>query len=114
MVPLVEVNDKKELEIALSLSHKESTEPLVIGVNNRNLTTFEVDLGTTTSLVEYAKSGSERKGPVLVLALSGISSTNDVTKYKKEAVDGFLIGESLMRAEEAGKAGDFLQQLIEA
>lgn len=114
MVPLVEVNDKRELEVALSLSHKDTTEPLVIGVNNRNLTTFEVDLGTTTSLVEYAKNGRDRIGPVLVLALSGISSTSDVTNYKKEAVDGFLIGESLMRAEEAGKAGEFLQQLIEA
>lgn len=113
MVPLVEVNDNAELKVALALSHNNRKEPLVIGVNNRNLTTFEVDLGTTTSLVDMAKN-SGREGPVLVLALSGISTTADVSKYKSESVDGFLIGESLMRAEEAGKADSFLQELMEA
>lgn len=113
MVPLVEVNDSRELKSALALTYKNSTEdPLVIGVNNRNLTTFNVDLNTTSSLVEEAKNSS-RKGDVLVLALSGITSVDDVKKYKYEDnVDGFLIGESLMRAEERGEAGEFLNNLI--
>ncbi|CAK7900378.1 hypothetical protein CAAN3_05S00980 [[Candida] anglica] len=115
MVPLVEVNNSEELEVALKLTFEGSTnEPLVIGVNNRNLTTFDVDLNTTSSLVAQAK-GSARKGDVMVLALSGITSVEDVKKYKYEDnVDGFLIGESLMRAEEKGVAGDFLKELCEA
>lgn len=115
MIPLVEVNDAEELKVALGLTHNNSTEdPLVIGVNNRNLTTFDVDLKTTSSLVSSAKS-STRKGDVLVLALSGITSAEDVKTYKTEDdVDGFLIGESLMRAEERGEAVQFLHELTHA
>ncbi|OBA19844.1 hypothetical protein METBIDRAFT_44570 [Metschnikowia bicuspidata var. bicuspidata NRRL YB-4993] len=112
MVPLVEVNDGPELKTALALTVGGTTEEsLVIGVNNRNLTTFDVDLGTTSSLVLAAKN-SGRKGDVLVLALSGISLVEDVSNYKKDNVDGFLIGESLMRAQERGEAGKFLNELI--
>lgn len=112
MVPLVEVNDETELQDALSLSYNEQKEPLILGINNRNLTTFDVDLNTTSSLVLKSKN-SHRKGDVLVLALSGITSVDDVKKYKYEDnVDGFLIGESLMRAEENGKADQFLNDLI--
>ncbi|ODV76915.1 anthranilate synthase [Suhomyces tanzawaensis NRRL Y-17324] len=111
MVPLVEVNDAPELDQALKLSYNgDNLEPLVIGVNNRNLTTFDVDLNTTSSLVDQAKN-SPRKGNVLVLALSGITSVEDVKNYKKQNIDGFLIGESLMRAEEKGQAGQFLHEL---
>lgn len=113
MVPLVEVNDSDELKVALALTNNNSkADPLVIGVNNRNLTTFDVDLNTTSSLVSEAKN-SGREGDVLVLALSGITTSQDVKKYKYEDnVDGFLIGESLMRAEEKGEAGAFLHELI--
>lgn len=113
MVPLVEVNDKSELDLAVKLTYKgDNKEPLIIGVNNRNLSTFDVDLGTTSSLVDAAKNKSGRKGDVVVLALSGITNVDDVKKYKYEDnVDGFLIGESLMRAEEQGRAGDFLNEL---
>lgn len=114
MVPLVEVNDDIELSQALKLTYHNATkEPLIIGVNNRNLTNFNVDLQTTSSLVDHAKGSSNgRDGDVLVLALSGITSVDDVKKYKYEDnVDGFLIGESLMRAETEGKAGEFLHDL---
>lgn len=90
MVPLVEVNNAAELATALALG---AAEPLVIGVNNRNLQTFDVDLDTTTLLVQQAKLAAR---PVLVLALSGIASVDDVRRYQR-SVDGFLIGESLMR-----------------
>lgn len=111
MVPLVEVNDEPELHQALKLSHKDTSEPLIIGVNNRNLSTFDVDLNTTTSLVITAKTNNGRKGDVLVLALSGISSVEEVKNYKKDKIDGFLIGESLMRAEQKGKAAEALSEL---
>ncbi|WPK23502.1 hypothetical protein PUMCH_000743 [Australozyma saopauloensis] len=112
MVPLVEVNDKAEMEVALSLTNNGNTkDPLVIGVNNRNLVTFEVDLNTTSSLVAMTQT-SARDGDVIVLALSGISSKEEIRKYKHEdQVAGFLIGESLMRAEEKGEAASFLQEL---
>lgn len=112
MVPLVEVNNTDELSRALGLSYDKKSEPLIIGVNNRNLTTFDVDLNTTTSLVSQAKTNNGRLGDVLVLALLGISTVEDVKKYKyTDGVDGFLIGESLMRAEERGEAGEFLTAL---
>ena len=61
MVPLVEVNNSKELKQALKLTYKGTTEDgLIIGVNNRNLTTFDVDLNTTSSLVDEAKTVIER------------------------------------------------------
>ncbi|KAI5963528.1 TRP3 [Candida pseudojiufengensis] len=115
MVPLVEVNDAPELAQALTLSYKgDISEPLIIGVNNRNLTNFDVDLKTTSSLVDQAKNKNTngRKGEVLILALSGITTVDDVKKYKYEDhVDGFLIGESLMRAEARGLADEFLNDL---
>lgn len=117
MIPLVEVNISSELSSALKLTNKGHTkDPLIIGVNNRNLTTFDVDLNTTTTLVDQAKNKSNgREGDVLVLSLSGITTVDDVKKYKYEDnVDGFLIGESLMRAEERGLAGEFLHQLTDA
>ena len=112
MTPLVEVNDLQELKTALSLTLDGDTkEPLVIGVNNRNLTTFDVDLGTTSSLIEVSKKNS-RKGELLLLSLSGITTVEDVRKYKYEdRVDGFLIGESLMKAEDAGNVDKFLTDL---
>ncbi|KAJ8076884.1 anthranilate synthase / indole-3-glycerol phosphate synthase [Marasmius tenuissimus] len=87
MEPLVEVNNAKEMELALSLPAK------VIGVNNRNLHDFEVDMSITSRLVEMTKD----KGVVLC-ALSGISTPEDVKKYASEGVSGVLIGESLMKA----------------
>ncbi|KAJ6602159.1 glutamine amidotransferase [Mycena sp. CBHHK59/15] len=75
MEPLVEVNNAKEMELALSLPAK------VIGVNNRNLHDFNVDMGTTSRLSEMVKDKD-----VLLCALSGISSAQDVDKYAAEGV----------------------------
>ncbi|KAF7315185.1 Multifunctional tryptophan biosynthesis protein [Mycena indigotica] len=87
MEPLVEVNNAKEMELALSLPAK------VIGVNNRNLHNFDVDMGTTSRLSEMV-----RDKDVVLCALSGISTAQDVDKYAAEGVGAVLIGESLMRA----------------
>ncbi|KAK7057502.1 multifunctional tryptophan biosynthesis protein [Favolaschia claudopus] len=87
MEPLVEVNNAKEMELALSLPVK------VIGVNNRNLHDFNVDMGTTSRLSEMVKEKD-----VILCALSGISTPRDVDKYAAEGVGAVLVGESLMRA----------------
>ncbi|KAF6760163.1 anthranilate synthase [Ephemerocybe angulata] len=89
MEPLVEVNNAKEMEIALSLGAK------VIGVNNRNLHDFKVDMNTTSRLSDMVKGRD-----VILAALSGITGPRDVAKYAAEGVGAVLIGESLMRADD--------------
>ncbi|KAI9792732.1 MAG: bifunctional tryptophan synthase trp1 [Peltula sp. TS41687] len=86
MEPLVEVNSAAEMKRAVKLGAK------IIGVNNRNLTSFEVDLETTSRLMDLVPEDA------IVCALSGISTSSDIEQYKKQGVKGFLIGEALMRA----------------
>lgn len=86
MEPLVEVNTAEEMKIAVELGSQ------VIGVNNRDLTSFEVDLGTTSRLMDQVPAST------IVCALSGISGPKDVEAYKKEGVKAILVGEALMRA----------------
>ncbi|KAJ3865665.1 indole-3-glycerol phosphate synthase [Lentinula novae-zelandiae] len=87
MEPLVEVNNAAEMARALGLGAK------VIGVNNRNLHNFDVDMGTTSRLVDMV-----REKNVLLCALSGISGPQDVKVYKGQGVNAVLVGEALMRA----------------
>lgn len=87
MEPLVEVNTSNEMEIAIHLGAQ------VIGVNNRDLTTFKVDLDTTSRLMDKVPKGT------IVCALSGISSASDVKSYRSQGVGAVLVGEALMRAE---------------
>lgn len=91
MEPLVEVNNSAEMERAVQLGAK------VIGVNNRNLHDFNVDMATTSRLVGAAQAGQDK--PFLA-ALSGISSRADVQKYVDEGVHAVLVGEALMRAQD--------------
>ncbi|KAL4879417.1 indole-3-glycerol phosphate synthase-domain-containing protein [Aspergillus karnatakaensis] len=86
MEPLVEVNTPEEMKIAVDLGAQ------VIGVNNRDLTSFEVDLGTTSRLMDQVPEST------IVCALSGISGPKDVEAYKKDGVKAILVGEALMRA----------------
>lgn len=87
MEPLVEVNNAAEMKRALAIGSK------VVGVNNRNLHDFNVDMGTTSRLAEAAKAGN-----VVLAALSGITARTDVEKYLQEGVGAVLVGEALMRA----------------
>jgi indole-3-glycerol phosphate synthase len=87
---LVEVHDAKELEQALMLST-----PL-IGVNNRDLKTFEVSLDTTLDLLPSI--GPER----LVIAESGVLQPADVARLRAAGVNAFLVGEAFMRAADPG------------
>ena len=92
MAVLVEVHDARELDRALRLKT-----PL-IGVNNRNLKTFEVALETT--LVLKASVSPDR----ILVSESGIASAADVAMLRNSGVQAFLVGEAFMRADEPGLA----------
>jgi indole-3-glycerol phosphate synthase len=96
---LVEVHDREELERAISSRFK------LIGINNRNLLNFKVELATTEKLLAYIPSG------VTVVSESGIKDREYVERLGKLGVDGILIGEALVRAPEVGAA---LQQFVGA
>jgi indole-3-glycerol phosphate synthase len=87
---LVEVHDEKELGEALTLKT-----PL-IGINNRNLRTFETSIETTLGMLE--KVPAER----IVVTESGILSRADVERMREQSVNTFLVGEAFMRADDPG------------
>jgi len=90
MAVLVEVHDAEELDRALRLST-----PLV-GVNNRNLRTFETSLDTTLDLLD--RMPADR----LVITESGIHAPADVLRMRSNGVNAFLVGEAFMRAPDPG------------
>jgi indole-3-glycerol phosphate synthase len=92
MAVLVEVHDRAELERALKLKS-----PL-LGINNRDLRTFEVKLETTLSLKELVPPGK------LLVTESGILARPDVERMREAGVHAFLVGEAFMRAEDPGAA----------
>jgi indole-3-glycerol phosphate synthase len=93
---LVEIHDGKELQIALQLGT-----PL-IGINNRNLRTFEVTLQTTLDLLsQIAASHNGHKR--IVVTESGIFTADDVSLMTEHQVYAFLVGEAFMRAAEPGE-----------
>ena len=92
MAVLIEVHDGAELDRALRLKT-----PLV-GVNNRNLRTFEVSLDTTLALMPRLPADR------LLVTESGILSAADVRKMREAGVHAFLVGEAFMRAPEPGEA----------
>jgi indole-3-glycerol phosphate synthase len=87
---LVEAHDAAELEVALSL------ETPLIGINNRNLRTFETRLETTLGLLKRVPEGR------LVVTESGILARTDVELMRAAGVRCFLVGEAFMRAEDPG------------
>lgn len=92
MAVLVEVHDGAELQRALQLKT-----PL-LGINNRNLKTFEVSLDTTLGLLKDVPAGH------LLVTESGISTVADVQRMRAAGVQAFLVGEVFMRADEPGQA----------
>ena len=93
MAVLVEVHDGAELDLALQLQT-----PL-IGINNRNLRTFEVALQTTLDLLPRIVSGA---GGRIVVTESGILQPQDVSLMRSHEVHTFLVGEAFMRAPDPG------------
>ena len=86
MAALVEVHDERELERALGAGAR------IVGINNRNLHTFEVDLATTERLAPRVPDG------VLIVGESGIHGADDVRRLAAAGVDAILVGESLVKA----------------
>lgn len=93
----MEVHDEEELARALK------TPAQLIGINNRNLKTFETDIATSEHLLEYMDETR------LVVSESGISNHADITRLQNTGIHCFLVGESLMRQPNPSKA---LRQLI--
>ena len=89
---LIEVHDAEELAIALALG------PDLIGINNRNLKTFNTNLETTIDLLSNIPSD------VVVVTESGISTVADVSRMQANNVHCFLVGEAFMRATDPGQA----------
>jgi indole-3-glycerol phosphate synthase len=92
MAVLVEVHDRAELDRALKLRT-----PLV-GINNRNLRTFEVSLDTTLELKQHLPPDR------LLVTESGILARTDVARMREAGVHAFLVGEAFMRADDPGTA----------
>lgn len=89
---LIEVHSEDELNTALSI------DPKLVGINNRDLKTFEVDKNLA---IELAKQISK---DVIVVSESGISSREDILSSKEQGIHTFLIGESFMREPSPGEA----------
>lgn len=92
MAVLVEVHDATELDRALQLATK------LVGINNRNLRTFEVSLATTLDLLPRIPDDR------LVVTESGILSPAEVATLRAHGVNVFLVGEAFMRADDPGAA----------
>ncbi len=95
---LVEVHTKEEMQRAVNCGAR------LIGINNRDLTTFEVSISTSEALVHYAPENA------LLISESGLSTGDELNHLRELGFDGFLIGERLMRADDPG---DALRKLLE-
>jgi indole-3-glycerol phosphate synthase len=99
---LVEAHDKSELETALRCGAR------LVGVNNRNLKTLEVNLGTALGLASLIPDD------VVAVAESGLSSGADVRRLREVGYDAFLVGEHFMTAPDPGRAlADLLDEAEE-
>ena len=99
MDALIEVHTEEELQRAADCG------ATLIGVNNRDLRTFEVSLGTSARLIQYAPPD------VICISESGLDSADDLRRLRDLGYGGFLIGEVLMRAAEPDRT---LRELLEA
>ena len=91
-MPLVELYDEKNIDAVLDC------QPLLVGVNNRDLNTFEVDLGHSIRIKQQLPD------EVVMVSESGIFTEADVLLLYEAGVAAMLVGESLMRADDIGKA----------
>ena len=89
---LVEVHTEAELARALAAGAR------LLGINNRNLRTFETDLAVTEELLPLVPAGT------VVISESGVKSQDDVRRLVAQGARGVLVGESLMRADDKGQA----------
>jgi indole-3-glycerol phosphate synthase len=99
LTPLIEVHTAPELEIALTLN------PSLIGINNRNLHTLEIDLNHSLTLIQHIPKG------IFCISESGIRTAEELIHFKKLGFKGFLIGSHFMQTNHPGKA---LKDLLSA
>ena len=92
MTPLVELYDDQNVEKVMA------ADPVLVGVNNRDLNTFEVDLSHSVKVKQLLPES------VTFVSESGIYTRTDVEMLEKSGVDAMLVGESLMRADDIGAA----------
>jgi indole-3-glycerol phosphate synthase len=97
MAALVEVHNRRELDTAVAAGSD------IIGVNNRDLTTFEVTLETSLSLAPHMPAGT------LLISESGIHSAADIGRLRDAGYSAFLVGEHLMRSGDPAAA---LRELV--
>ena len=90
MQALVEIHSEKELDIALDAGAD------VIGINNRDLSTFETDISLSQRLRPLIPKGK------IVVAESGIKSREDINLLRKSRIDAVLVGEAIMTADDVG------------
>jgi indole-3-glycerol phosphate synthase len=88
---LIEVHDAAELEVALKFDNP------MVGINNRNLHSFDVSLENTYQLLDQIPDGK------IVITESGINSREDVAAMAAKNVHAFLVGEAFMRSPEPGE-----------
>ena len=88
---LIEVHDQAELERSLALDNT------LVGINNRNLHTFEVSLNTTLELLPAIPDDR------IVITESAIHTIDDISAMRENSVDAFLVGEAFMRADDPGE-----------
>jgi len=96
LAALVEVHDEVELGRALQVGAR------IIGINNRDLKTFQVDLGTTERIAARIRSPLDGDPCVLLVAESGIRTVDDVERVRCAGANAILVGESLMKEEDIG------------
>lgn len=95
---LVEVHDRKELDIALESNCK------IIGINNRNLKTFDVSIETSIDLCDFIKDDD-----VIVISESGVKDLDTIKRLNSKNINSFLIGESLI---ESNNPRSLLKKLV--
>ncbi len=95
---LIEVHDEKELERALKCNAE------IIGINNRNLRSFHVDIQVSERLIPQIPSGK------VIVAESGLKTHEDIIRLKKAGANAVLIGETFLREEDVGKKVKELMQ----
>jgi indole-3-glycerol phosphate synthase len=91
MAALVEVHDAEELDRAVAIGAR------IVGINNRDLSTFKTDLAVTEALLDRLPAGT------VVVSESGIRNAADVERLGRAGVDAVLVGETILRAADPGK-----------
>lgn len=98
MTALVEVHDEREFDRVLGIEGVE-----LIGINNRNLETFEVDIGITKKLLEGERGKIVRERNIIMVGESGLFTPQDIAYVQEAGVKAVLVGESIVKQSDPGK-----------